>query len=67
MSDNLDQRNGPDRARINVNQEHELRHWADKLGVSPEELRNAVKAAGDRAEQVKAHLQSHARKQSPTA
>jgi hypothetical protein len=67
MSDNLTQRGGSDRTRINVNQEHEVRYWAQRFGVSQEEVRNAVKAAGDRAEQVQAHLASHARKQSPTA
>ena len=67
MPDNLSQRGGSDRDRINVNQEHELRYWAQRFGVSPEEIRNAVSAAGDRADRVQAHLQSHARKQSPTA
>ena len=56
MSDDLKQRGGRDRTRINVNQDHELRDWARKLGVSPEELKRAVAEVGDRADQVEAHL-----------
>ena len=67
MPDNLTQRGGSDRTRIHVNQDHELRYWAQRFGVTPEEVRNAVQAAGDRVDRVEAHLQSHARKQSPTA
>ena len=38
------------RTRINVNQDYELRDWAKKFGVTPEQLREAVQAVGDRAE-----------------
>jgi len=55
MSDDLSKR-GSDRARININQDHEVRHWAEKFQVSREELRNAVHAVGDRAERVREHL-----------
>ena len=38
-----------------------MRHWAEKFGVSAEELRNAVHAVGDRAERVREHLQARER------
>jgi len=56
MSDNLDKSGGQDRQRINVNQDHELRDWSRKFGVTPEQLKEAVAAVGDRAEKVRQHL-----------
>jgi hypothetical protein len=56
MSDNLDKSGGQDRQRINVNQDHELRDWSKKFGVTPEQLKEAVAAVGDRAEKVRQHL-----------
>ena len=42
MADNLSERGTRERARINVNQPHELRYWAQKLGVTEDALRKAV-------------------------
>jgi len=56
MADNTSQRGGQDRERINVNQDHELRHWAKKFNATPEQLKEAVQAVGDRADKVEAHL-----------
>jgi hypothetical protein len=46
MADNLKDRGAQDRARIDVNEEHELRYWTEKFGVSADELRKAVEAVG---------------------
>ena len=56
MADDLSKRGGQDRERIDVNQDWELRNWAKKFGVSPEELKRAVQAVGDRADKVRQHL-----------
>lgn len=56
MSDNKDLRGGQDRKRINVNQDHELRDWSKKFGVSPDQLKKAVEKVGDRAEAVEREL-----------
>jgi hypothetical protein len=56
MADDKTQRGGQDRSRINVNQDYELRDWAKKFGVSADEVKKAVQAVGDRADQVEAHL-----------
>ncbi|HSW22178.1 MAG TPA: DUF3606 domain-containing protein [Burkholderiaceae bacterium] len=64
LADDLHKRGGSDRARININQEHEVRDWADKLGVTQEQLKEAVRAVGDRADRVQDHLLARARKTS---
>ena len=56
MADDLRTPGRPDRDRINVNEDYELRDWAKKFGVSPEELRRAVQQVGDRADAVRHHL-----------
>jgi hypothetical protein len=66
MSDDLNKRGGSDRARININQEHEVRDWANRLGVSPEQLKEAIHAVGDRADRVQDHLLARARRAAST-
>lgn len=56
MADDKAQIGGQDRTRINVNQDYELREWSQKLGVTPEQLKAAVKAVGDSVEAVKRQL-----------
>lgn len=56
MSDNLENRNGQDRRRINIHEDYELRDWSKKLGVSKDELKEAVKAVGSDAKKVQDHL-----------
>lgn len=58
MSDSKQHSGGQDRTRIDVNQDHELRDWSRKFGVTPEQLRAAVKAVGTQAAQVQQYLQS---------
>jgi hypothetical protein len=67
MSDDLTQRGGSDRQRINVNQDYELRDWARRLGVSQQELKEAVRAVGDRADKVRDHLASRGGRGGPSA
>ena len=62
MADNLQQRGGQDRKRINVNEAYELRDWSKKFGVSEDELKDAVRKVGDRAEAVEQHLKGPGRK-----
>lgn len=59
MSDDTTKSGGQDRQRINVNQDYELRDWAKSLGVTPEEVKKAVAAVGDRADKVREHLRAH--------
>ncbi|BDU17495.1 DUF3606 domain-containing protein [Lysobacter auxotrophicus] len=57
MTDNTKTRTGADRARINVNQEHEVRYWTQALDVTEEELRAAVDAVGPVADKVREYFQ----------
>ena len=56
MADNLNHTGGPDDARINLDQDHELTYWSEKLGVSRQQLREAVQAAGPMVKNVQKHL-----------
>ena len=56
MSDDKNNRGSADRKRINVNEDYELDYWTKTLGVTRDELRAAVAAAGTEAEKVRAHL-----------
>lgn len=56
MSDDLNNRGQQDRARINLNEDHELRYWTEALGVSEARLRQAVQAVGVSADAVRAYL-----------
>jgi len=59
MADNTRNRGSPDRDRINMNQDHEVRYWSQKFGVSAEELRKAVENAGSMAKDVEAYIKRH--------
>ena len=56
MSDDKNQSQGQDRQRINVHQDYELRDWAKSLHTTPERLKEAVQAVGDRADKVREYL-----------
>jgi hypothetical protein len=59
MSDDKSQSHGQDRERINVHQDYELRDWAKSLQTTPERIKEAVQAVGDRAEKVREYLREH--------
>lgn len=56
MSDDKTKSGGQDRERINVNQDYELRDWSRSLNTTPEKLKEAVQAVGDRADKVREFL-----------
>jgi hypothetical protein len=56
MSDDKAKFHGQDRERININQDYELRDWAKSLNSTPERVKEAVQAVGDRAEKVREYL-----------
>lgn len=57
MSDNKAKVGGQDRARISLEQDYEVRDWAERFRVSEQELRAAVERVGDRAEDVERDLE----------
>lgn len=52
MADDRNDRGEPDRSRINLNEAYEVRYWTQRFGISEDQLRLAVKARGNSAEQV---------------
>lgn len=62
MPDDKSQSGGQDRQRINVNQDYELRDWSKSLNTTPERLKEAVQAVGDRADKVREYLSGNADK-----
>lgn len=58
MADDKNKSGGQDRERINVNQDYELRDWAKSLATTPERLKEAVQAVGDRADKVREFLKT---------
>jgi hypothetical protein len=60
MADDLSNRGGSDRSRINVNEPHELRYWCQKLGCTETQLKQAIREVGIQASAVESYLRSHA-------
>src|SRR4051812_1714550 len=47
MTDDPRKRGEPDRSKISMSEEHEVRYWTKHLGVTQEELQKAVDKVGD--------------------
>jgi len=58
MADDLKQTGNADDQRINVDQDHELTYWSQKLGVTRDQLREAVAKAGPMVKNVERQLSS---------
>jgi hypothetical protein len=56
MSDNLNDRGSQDRNRINLHEKWEVDYWTKELGLTREQLEQAVKEAGSSASAVREHL-----------
>ena len=46
----------PDRSKINMNEDHEVRQWSKHWGVSKDQLQKAVDRVGNSAAQVRKEL-----------
>jgi len=56
MADDKTKTGSPDSDLINTSENYEVEYWSKKFGVSAEELKAAVKAVGNSAKAVEAHL-----------
>lgn len=56
MSDNKSKEDGRDRSRVDPHESYELAYIEEKLGVSRQEVRDAVAAVGNSREKVEAYL-----------
>jgi Protein of unknown function (DUF3606) len=56
LPDDPSKRGSPDRDRIDINDENEVRNWSKSLGVTPEQLKEAVRKVGTSADQVRQYV-----------
>ena len=54
--DNKNNPGNPDRNTINLNEDYEVSYWTKELGVTKEELTEAVNKAGKSAQAVREYL-----------
>jgi hypothetical protein len=57
MPDDQSDRGPQDRTRINLHEDHEIRHWTQVMGCTADELRAAVEAVGVSVDAVRRHLE----------
>jgi hypothetical protein len=58
MADSKKNVGRPDRDRISLSDDYEVRDWSKKFGISPEELKKAVKQVGSNAKDVEAYFKN---------
>jgi hypothetical protein len=56
MVDDPSKRGTPDRSKISMSEDHEVRYWAKHLGVTRDELQRAVDKVGNSAAAVRKEL-----------
>jgi hypothetical protein len=56
MSDDKSNRGSPDNKRIDIHDPNEVRHWTQSLGVTEEQLKEAVARVGTSAQKVREAL-----------
>ena len=56
MADNKTDTGSPDRDRINMSEDYEVRDWTTSLGVTRKRLQEAVNAVGPSADKVREYL-----------
>ena len=56
MSDDKSKVGRPDRDRINLNEDYEVRYWVKHLGITEEELTRTIAKVGNSAAAVRKEL-----------
>lgn len=56
MSDDKTNTGNPDRQRISLSEDYEVRDWSQKFGVTEDRLRAAVQKVGNQADEVEREL-----------
>jgi hypothetical protein len=60
MTDNTADRGPQDRARISLEQDHEVRYWSQRFGIDEAALRDAVEDVGHSVQDVEQYLANRA-------
>lgn len=58
MSDNKNVQDGRDRSRVDANESYELSYVEKKLGVSRDQVRQAIAAVGSNRDKVEEYLKN---------
>jgi hypothetical protein len=58
MAKSTTRKPAPDRSKINMENEVEVKHWTKHLGISREQLQSIVKKVGNSAASVRKELKS---------
>jgi hypothetical protein len=56
MADDKKKTGPADDTRVNTSQDHEVKYWSEKFGVTPKRLKDAVKKVGPMVKDVKKEL-----------
>jgi len=56
MLDDKTKRGQPDRSKINMTEDHQVKYWAKELGVTRSELQRVVDKVGNAAAAVRKEL-----------
>jgi len=56
MADDKTKRSGPDRSKINMSEDYEVKYWAKELGVTREALQKAIDKVGNSAATVRKEI-----------
>jgi ElaB/YqjD/DUF883 family membrane-anchored ribosome-binding protein len=56
MADDTKKHGEPDRSRINLREDYEVRYWCKKLNVSPKQLRHLIAEHGNSVTKIRAAL-----------
>jgi hypothetical protein len=59
MADDKNLRDGRDRSRVAGMEDYEVQHLAEKMNVSPEEVRNAIEKVGNSREKLEEYLKGN--------
>lgn len=60
MPDDKTKRGEPDRSKINLSEDYEVRYWTKTLGISREHLQELVRRYGNSVEEVRKHAKKAA-------
>lgn len=61
MADNTTVRGPQDRTRVAMGQEHEVRYWTERFGVSRQDLQLAVDSVGHSVDAIERFLKGGSR------
>jgi hypothetical protein len=62
MADNKDIRDGRDRDRVAGDEDYEIRHMANKMGISQEEVKRAIEQVGNDRQKLEDYLRKNSKR-----